>query len=248
MRKKKKRIIIGAITGLAVVLASTGIFLVNNKEAQKVINVNVLKREYSEKQDEESKYPYLSETTFDSTNEIDMRVFEFPFNKNAGEYTDNITLYSSYTDIFENFYDMAEETTSEYFLKILGTGYREISEDEEKYKEELMNLITTDSIHGVVSDNYVSDMSSWITDNEYQGIATYTSDSSLIWTMGGYGYMRGVLDVEVFSDTKGISMDCLPDGIEAKDGKKYIVDTVLVYDSSENKLRVSDVEIIADIS
>lgn len=246
-RRKKKYAILSIVSGIIAAASICAAVLINNDAITKIIDLNIYKRNYTDEDASTLEHPYLSETTYDSSNDIDLRVYDYPFYNDVGEYLSNIDLYSSYPEVFESMYSKVKLSTDNFFTSILGTGYRTINENEDSFTESLMSVITEDSIHGMSSDEYVSDIKEFISSAEYQGSATFESDTSLIW-FSDYGYIRGVLTLDVYNINGETDSDVYADGLEIVDQKKYIVDVSVVVSGDLNTVKISDYKIVADIS
>lgn len=246
-RRKKKKLLIGSMIAGAVIIAAACVVLVfNNKTIKRYIDINIYKREYTDSAKEEREHPYMSETTYDGTNDIDLAVFDYPFDTGVGEYISNNTLYATYPNAVESVYSKVKLSADTFFNSILGTGYRTLSENEDSFDETLLSVMTNDSIHGIASNSYLEDIKSFITDNDYQGTVTFTSDKALLW-YNDYGYLRGILTLDVYSSDKNIDSSVYADGMSVKDKKQYIVDLSLVVDDGLNTVKINDFKVVGEI-
>ena len=247
-RKNGRKALVLMITG-AFICAFAIIMLMLyqlSDPVQKFIDINIFKRTYSDEAEENRQHPYMSETTYDGTNQIDLRVFDYPFDNGTGEYLSNLDLYASYPRAFRSVYQKAKLSADTFFTSLLGTGFRTLKDDEKGYEETFLKSLTNDSIHGVETYAYMDDLKSFILENDYQGSAKFISDPSLVW-YNDYGYMRGILSLEVYQVAEGADERVYADGLEVKDGRKYIVDLTLVADDDNNSVRVNDFKIVGAI-
>lgn len=243
-RMNKKRIAVASIiTGATMLIGLISVLAISPAPIKKIVDINLFKRTYSDEEKLIKKHPYLSETTYDGTNKMDMRVFDYSFDNNIGTYKSNSNLYSTYPDAFSVFYPKAKTSADTFFNSILGTGYRTISENRKDYEQALLSVTTEDYIHGVPTNKLAEDISCYVEDNKYQGTASFVSDPSLIW-FNDCGYLRGILTLDVYNKEKDASETVYTDNLEVKDKASYIVDLSLVIDDSLNTVKVTDYKIV----
>lgn len=190
---------------------------------------------------------YVIET--DYSGNVPAAIYDYPFAK-SGYYVMNKDL-----DITNETSERLEAYVDEYMNIMLGTGYRTIQDDIQKYNDKVsqvcspVSLITTTdgAVHNM--QDFLHDIADFIIDNHIVIDTAYNSDHSLIYS-DGITYIRGELDITIYEcDDISVLSEQLklffPDVETFEKGVTYsfVVDTSII--SDEETYQILDTVIIA---
>lgn len=158
--------------------------------------------------------PYMLDTTYAGA-DVPGALYDYPFQKSE--------LYVKNKDLVK---DMDSEeirnyiiSATDYFDAIFGRNYHSILEDQDDFKESIVNLYDTDTFfeneEESTTTDYADDLMQWYVDNEIEINADFVSDSSLLYK-DTYYYLRGALTLTLQNGDPQAAKDKF--GIDLKNG------------------------------
>lgn len=197
---------------------------------------------------EEKEQTYITETSYDGSQELNPVLFSFPFQK-TGDYIKNKELVKIISEEkIEGLQNRASDFVLEFYNvngKTLTKDYKAVEEKAASYM--LQNSFYIDEVENIKSaDTYLSDYLKLLSDAGFQAEVSFQTDKSLVFEDLQY-YVRGLLTMTVFEYNSEYSMsEYIP--IQLQKGKTYVavVDIGLVPETSRlsNTYKISKIDFL----
>lgn len=179
----------GAISALAIYLTQTGKIAIIDKESSVQSEADV--------EDSTGNPNYIKETAFDGSEDVDKRLFNYPYPTESEGYVSNKKLYEELGDYKMN---LISQRANEIGTNLFSFDYRTVRTDYDHYFNNLSAmfrdvLYDDDADQNVVLSEMVADFS----DAELQMTADYKTSKFMVYDNGMATYVRGILNVYVWS-------------------------------------------------
>lgn len=245
--RKKINIIISASLGIIIIGIGilAGYYYKKYYNSKSIVNENINNEVQVQEKDKISYEPkYITETSFDGTEEVPDILFTIPFKK-TDSYKSNKDVVNEIEEFrLNNIRKRAEEIIDAYY----NVDSISIINNYQTHKEKLMNTVSSKCFYYMENDvektpeEYVSDYLRIATENNVSMTSEFKTYKCMIWEDEAY-YVRGLLTVDIHNtDEKSCFSDYNP--YELNEGNKYtfVCDIGLI--SGENDLSASDMRII----
>lgn len=197
---------------------------------------------------EEKEQTYITETSYDGSQELNPVLFSFPFQK-TGDYIKNKELVKI---ISEEKIEGIQNRASDFVLEFYNVNGKTLTKDYKAVEEKAASYMLQDSfyideVENIKSaDTYLSDYLKLLSDAGFQAEVTFQTDKSLVFEDLQY-YVRGLLTMTVFEYNNEYSMSAyIP--IQLQKGKTYVavVDIGLVPEISRlsNTYKISKIDFL----
>lgn len=197
---------------------------------------------------EEKEQTYITETSYDGSQELNPVLFSFPFQK-TGDYIKNKELVKI---ISEEKIEGIQNRASDFVLEFYNVNGKTLTKDYKAVEEKAASYMLQDSfyideVENIKSaDTYLSDYLKLLSDAGFQAEVTFQTDKSLVFEDLQY-YVRGLLTMTVFEYNSEYSMsEYIP--IQLQKGKTYVavVDIGLVPETSRlsNTYKISKIDFL----
>ena len=190
---------------------------------------------------------YITDTSYNGSTPVDTVLFLTPFQKTE-QYVMNKDFVGNVTagELQE-----LETDAADFIEKAYGTGFHEIENNKNAFKERVSSMypegsiLTLDNGSSMLATDYSDKLATWYIDHKMQSEVKFTTADCLVY-LDHYYYVRGRMDVAPYNG-KGGDTGLFPSGIDLSKEASYVVEVSLRPSPDGEKNLVTGVNVLGVI-
>lgn len=190
---------------------------------------------------------YITDTSYNGSTPVDTVLFLTPFQKTE-QYVMNKDFVGNVT---AGQLQGLETDATDFIEKVYGTGFHEIENNKNAFKERVSSMypegsiLTLDNGSSMLATDYSDKLATWYIDHKMQSEVKFTTADCLVY-LDNYYYVRGRMDVTPYNG-KGGDTGLFPSGIDLSKEASYVVEVSLRPSADGEKNLVTGVNVLGVI-